>query len=60
MNPDQLKLDAVLGGSLMTVPLWALYVLQGVSIVASCIAAVCGAIVGIHAVRKLRKRSSNS
>lgn len=43
------------GTVLMTVPLWQI-VLQDISLVASAVAAVCGAILGVHAVYRLWRR----
>ncbi len=45
-------LEAALGAGLMTTPLWAL-VLHDVSMLASTVAAICGAIIGVHAVLRL-------
>ncbi|HEX9465660.1 MAG TPA: hypothetical protein VGB82_23915 [Alphaproteobacteria bacterium] len=49
------KAEAVLGGGLMTTPGWVV-VFQDISLIASTLAAVCGAIVGLHAVWRLWKR----
>ena len=51
----QAKVEATVGGILVTTPLWATLI-QDVSMVASMIAAVCGAIIGIHAVCRLIRR----
>lgn len=50
----QTKIDGFLGAGLMTAPLWHL-VLSEISLVASCIAAVCGALLGISSVWRLIK-----
>ena len=49
------KAEAIVGGALVTTPVWAL-ALHEVSLVASTVAAVCGAVVGLHAVYRLWKR----
>ena len=54
----QTKLDAAVGGGLMTTPLWAL-LLHDISTIASAIAAVCGAILGVNAVYRLWRRHGN-
>jgi hypothetical protein len=51
-----LKLVAV-GSTLMTTPLWV-QVVQSVSLVASMVAAVCGAVVGAHAVYRIIRRQN--
>jgi hypothetical protein len=51
-----LKLVAV-GSTLMSTPLWV-QVVQGVSLVASMVAAVCGAVVGAHAVYRIIRRQN--
>lgn len=51
----QVKAEAVFGAGLVTTPFWAL-VFQDISLIASAIAAVCGAIIGLHAVWRLWKR----
>ena len=51
----QAKAEAVVGGVLITTPLWATLI-QDISMVASMIAAVCGAIIGVHAVWRLIRR----
>ena len=55
MEPTEIKLDAAVAAGLITVPLWV-GVLHDVSIVASAVAAVCGAIVGLHAVWRIARR----
>lgn len=47
--------EAGIGAGLLTTPLWAL-ILHDISLIASTVAAVCGAIIGIHAVWRMRKR----
>jgi hypothetical protein len=49
------KLEATVGGILMATPLWATLI-QDISMIASMIAAVCGAIIGVHAVWRLVRR----
>lgn len=44
-----------LGAGLMATPAWVQWA-QNVSIIAGAVAAVCGAIVGIHAVWRLWRR----
>lgn len=51
----QAKIEAGVGVGLMSTPLWAM-ILQDISLVASTIAAVTGAIVGLHAVYRLWRR----
>lgn len=51
----QVKLEAVVGAGLVTTPVWASF-LQNVSLIASTIAAITGAIIGLHAVWRLWKR----
>ena len=51
----QAKAEAAVGGVLITTPLWATLI-QDISMIASAIAAVCGAIIGIHAVWRLVRR----
>ena len=53
---SQAKVEAAVGGILMATPLWAVLI-QDISMIASAIAAVCGAIIGIHAVWRLVRRS---
>lgn len=48
----QAKLEAAGGAALMTTPIWAM-IMQDINLLASTIAAVCGAIIGIHAVWRL-------
>lgn len=48
----QPKVQAAIGAGLMSTPLWV-NVLQTASLIASTIAAICGAIVGIHAVIRI-------
>lgn len=52
----QAKMEAGIGAALITTPFWV-WLLQTTGLIASTIAAVCGAIVGIHAVWRLWKRS---
>ena len=52
----QAKVEATVGGILIATPLWAVLI-QDISMIASAIAAVCGAIIGIHAVWRLARRS---
>jgi hypothetical protein len=52
----QAKVEATVGGILIATPLWAVLI-QDISMIASAIAAVCGAIIGIHAVWRLVRRS---
>lgn len=47
--------EATVGGALFTTPAWVIF-LNETSLIASTIAAICGAIVGIHAVYRLIKR----
>jgi hypothetical protein len=49
------KLQLAVGGGLMTTPAWALLV-QDVSMIASMVAAVCGAIIGLFGVIKLFRK----
>lgn len=58
MDPSiaQTKIEASVGAALITTPLWAL-ILQDISFIASTIAAVCGAIIGLHAVWRLLRRT---
>ena len=53
---SQAKVEAAVGGILVATPLWATLI-QDISMIASAIAAVCGAIIGIHAVWRLVRRS---
>jgi membrane protein YdbS with pleckstrin-like domain len=46
------RTEAIGGAVLMTAPFWQI-VLQDVSIVASAITTVCGAVLGLHAVYRL-------
>lgn len=55
LSTPTVKAEALVGGALVTTPVWAL-VLHEVSLIASTVAAVCGAIVGLHAVYRLWKR----
>jgi hypothetical protein len=55
---QQAKLEAIGGGALMTTPVWAM-LLHDISLWASTIAAVCGAILGIHAVYRLWRREKH-
>lgn len=52
----QAKIEAGIGVGLMTTPAWV-FIIQDISLVASCIAAVCGAIIGMHAVYRIMRRS---
>jgi hypothetical protein len=45
----QLKAECGVAAGLMSVPMWAA-VVSNVSLIASCVVAVCGAIVGLRAV----------
>lgn len=54
-STSQAKVEATVGGILITTPVWATLI-QDISMVASMIAAVCGAIIGIHAVWRLVRR----
>jgi uncharacterized membrane protein YqjE len=49
------KLQAVAGLSLMTTPVWVIW-LQYIDFAFSAVAAICGAIIGIHAVWRLYRR----
>lgn len=49
------KAEAALGGVLFITPLWVT-VVQDVSMIAGMIAAVAGAIIGVHAVYRLWRR----
>lgn len=49
-----LKVEAIASGSLMTTPVWV-STLSNVSLIASTIAAVCGAIYGIYTVVRIYK-----
>jgi hypothetical protein len=51
----QVKAEALIGAGLVTTPVWAIF-LQDVSLIASTIAAVTGAIIGLHAVWRLVQR----
>lgn len=51
----QAKFEVVLGGGLVGTPWWATW-MESISFGASMVAAVCGAIVGLHAVYRLIKR----
>jgi len=51
----QIKTQAAVGAGLVTTPLWV-YLLQSAALIASTIAAVCGAILGLHAVWRLWRR----
>jgi hypothetical protein len=55
MDQTHAKAEAMIGGALMTTPAWAV-ILNDVNIVASAVAAICGAVIGIHAVWRLWKR----
>ena len=55
MTGQEAQFELALGGTLMTTPIWAA-VLHDVSLIASGIAAVCGAIIGVHAVWRLCRR----
>ncbi len=46
------KSELIVGSVLMTTPLWVT-LLREADLIASTIAAVCGAIIGIHAVYRL-------
>lgn len=50
-----IKVDAVIGTTLVTMPVWNYY-LQFVNEIASMVAALCGAIVGLHAVYRLYEK----
>jgi hypothetical protein len=52
----QAKAEATVGGILVATPLWAMLI-QDISMIASAIAAVCGAIIGVHALWRLVRRS---
>jgi hypothetical protein len=52
----QAKVEAGIGAVLMATPWWVGFLHDVVSPVASSVAAICGAIVGIHAVWRLIKR----
>lgn len=49
------RIEIAGGSALMAAPWWAA-ALQDVSLVTSTVAAVCGAVVGIHAVYRIWKR----
>ena len=51
----QAKIEAAVGGVLIATPLWA-RLIQDISMIASMVAAVCGAIIGVHAVWRLIRR----
>lgn len=51
----QAKVEAVIGAGLFAAPLWVGWI-GTVSMVASMIAACCGALVGIHAVWRIWRR----
>lgn len=51
----QLKAEGGMAAGLLSVPLWASLV-SDVSMLASCVAAICGAIVGVHAVYRIYRR----
>jgi hypothetical protein len=55
----QAKVEATVGGILVATPLWAMLI-QDISMIASAIAAVCGAIIGVHAVWRLVRRNRRS
>lgn len=46
------KLEAAMGAALVPTPLWVILV-QDVSMIAGMVAAVCGAIIGVHGVWRL-------
>lgn len=50
-----IKIDAVISSALVSMPVWNYY-LQCINEIASLIAAICGAIVGTHAVYRLWKK----
>lgn len=52
------KVQAVVGGALVTTPVWAYLaaLAQGITMLASTIAAVCGAIIGVRGVCKIFRR----
>jgi len=52
MDHLSIRTEATLGAGLMTTPFWV-SLLNNIGWVASIIAAVCGAIVGIHAVWRI-------
>lgn len=52
------KLELGLGAALVPTPLWVMLV-QDVSMIAGMVAAVCGAIIGVHAVIRLWKRGQS-
>lgn len=54
-TPTQAKFEVVLGSGLIATPWWATWV-ESVSVGASMVAAICGAIVGLHAVYRIVKR----
>lgn len=54
-TPAQAKIETAVGTLLMLSPFWV-SALQTVSLVASAIAAVCGAILAVHGVCRLVKR----
>jgi len=47
--------QAMLGATLVTTPGWAM-ALQNISLIASTIAAICGAVVGLHAVWRICRK----
>lgn len=51
----QAKFEAGVGAALMTTPAWSL-ILNDISLIASTIAAIAGAIIGVHAVWRLLRR----
>lgn len=51
------KLELGLGAALVPAPLWVVLV-QDVSMIAGLITAVCGAIIGLHAVWRLARRAT--
>ena len=55
----QMKAEAMIGAGLTTTPFWV-WLLQSSSLVASTIAAVCGAIIAINAVWRMWKRGQRA
>lgn len=52
MNPPTAKGEIVLGTGLISAPFWAT-VLHDVTLIGSAVAAICGAIIGVHGVYRL-------
>lgn len=55
----QAKLQIIAGSALAGTPIWVI-MLQDVSLIAGAVAAICGAIVGVHGVYRLWRNRRNA